>query len=143
MIFLKKKISITNVYTGVTLYSLDVSYTMILWNELHSSHTLITEILFLFDQFIQEQAGTLRPPSSKYFSKSTTKLSTDNYVVQTIPKAINTCSTIYNISQWLNTINIIFVSWPHFNSADTFTTSFKILANQTFIPAHPGSCPQL
>jgi len=57
--FLKKKISISNVYTAVTLHSLDVSYTMIMWNELFSSHALISEILFLLDQFIQKQAGTL------------------------------------------------------------------------------------
>jgi len=62
--------------------------------------------MFLDDQFSQKQAGTLRPPSSKYFSKRTTEQTTDNYMLQTILKAVNTRSTIYTISQWLITINI-------------------------------------
>ena len=66
----KKKIySFSNVYIDVTLYSLGVSYTMIMWNELHSSCTLIIEIFFLFDQFIQKQA----PSPSKYCSNRTTE----------------------------------------------------------------------
>jgi hypothetical protein len=84
---------------------------MIMWHELGNSHALITEILFLFDQFIQQQTGTLRPllPSSS-LRELPNKRTTDNYMVQTILKAINICSIIYNISQWFITLNIKFVS---------------------------------
>ena len=52
---------------------------------------------------VRNRLGLLRSTSPRELPN---KLITDNCVAQTILKAINTCSTIYTISQWLITINI-------------------------------------